>query len=130
MPLGAQKIVVTGGAGFIGSHLVDRLLEGDDEVVVFDNLSRGRLDNLARHCTDPRFQFIHGDVRDAQAVRDTLQGAQLVYHLAAQPSVVGAVRDAELTFHSNVVGTFNVLRAATDGGIQRVVFASSRQVYG
>src|SRR6266849_334446 len=124
------KIVVTGGAGFIGSHLVDRLLESDTDVVVFDSLARGRLENLAHHYSDPRFQFIHGDVRDEQAVRETLRGARVVYHLAAQPSVVGAVKNARLTFETNVMGTFNVLRAATDHGVERVLFASSRQVYG
>jgi len=131
MPQGVQKIVVTGGAGFIGSHLVDRLLqEHGGDVVVFDNLSRGRLANLVQHRTEPRFHFVEGDVSDAQAVVDVLRDATFVYHLAAQSTVLGAVKDAELTFHSNVAGTFNVLRAASQSGVQRVVFASSRQVYG
>src|SRR6266487_4378734 len=89
MPQGVQKIVVTGGAGFIGSHLVDRLLDsGNDEVVVFDNLSRGRLANLAQHRNHPRFEFIEGDVRDARVLADTFRGARFVYHLAAQSTVL------------------------------------------
>jgi UDP-glucose 4-epimerase len=131
MPQGAQRIVVTGGAGFIGSHLVDRLLvEGHDKVIVFDNLSRGRVTNIAQHCSNPRFELIEGDVRDADAVADAVEGASVVYHLAAQPSVLGGVEDAAYTFSTNVVGTFNVLRAATQRAVERVVFPSSREVYG
>src|ERR1051326_3984844 len=114
MPQGAQRIVVTGGAGFIGSHLVDRLLlEGHDKVIVFDNLSRGRVSNISHHCSNPRFELVEGDVRDPRATSDVFAGVSLVYHLAAQPSVLGAVEDATYTFTTNVVGTFNVLRAAT-----------------
>jgi nucleoside-diphosphate-sugar epimerase len=131
MPLGAQKIVVTGGAGFIGSHLVDRLLKDEhSDVVVFDNLSRGSLANLRQHADHPSLQFIEGDVADAEAVRAAIRGARYVFHLAAQSSVFGAVQGAEITFNSNVIGTYNVLRAASLHGVQRVLFASSRQVYG
>jgi UDP-glucose 4-epimerase len=132
MPKRAQKIVVTGGAGFIGSHLVDRLLrsDNDDTVVVVDNLSRGRKSNISQHAADPRFQLIEGDVRDAKAVQDALRGASTVYHLAAQSTVMGGVRDPLYTFKTNVVGTFNVLRAATHHRVERVLFASSREVYG
>ncbi len=132
MPQGARKILVTGGAGFIGSHLVDRLLErpGGDTVVAFDNLARGRLANLSRHRANLRFEFIEGDIRDAQTIADAVRGATLVYHLAAQSTVMGAVKDATSTFSSNVIGTFNVLRAATTHGVERVLFASSREVYG
>ena len=131
MPQPAQRIVVTGGAGFIGSHLVDRLLASDTgDVVVFDNLSRGRLANLLQHRTNGRFDFIEGDLADAHAVGDALRGANLVYHLAAQSTVMGAVKDPEGTFNSNVVGTFNLLRAAIQHGIERVLFSSSREVYG
>src|SRR6516162_465138 len=127
-----RRIVVTGGAGFVGSHLLDRLLgcPGNDSVVVFDNLSRGRLSNIAQHQTHPRLEFIEGDIRDPRAVLEAMAGATLVYHLAAQPSVLEAVTNAESTFTTNVVGTFNVLRAAKTAGVDRVVFASSRQVYG
>jgi UDP-glucose 4-epimerase len=125
------KIVVTGGAGFIGSHLIDRLLAGGvQRVVAIDNLSRGRLQNLAQHHGDSRLEFVEADVRDAASTAELLVGADAVYHLAAQSTVVGGVRDPECMFGTNVVGTFNLLRAARRHEVNRVVFASSRKVYG
>jgi UDP-glucose 4-epimerase len=126
-----RRIVVTGGAGFIGSHLVDALLDTDvDEVVVVDNLHRGRLENLAGRQADPRLRFIQADIRDFEAVRSALGRATVVYHLAAQATVMGAARDMDYTFTTNVVGTYNVLRAAAEQGTAKVVFSSSREVYG
>jgi UDP-glucose 4-epimerase len=111
-----KKVVVTGGAGFVGSHLVDRLLaDTRGEVIVLDNLSRGRLTNLARHQADPRLQVVEGDVRDAALVAETVRGADLVFHLAAQATVMGAVEDLDYSFSTNVVGTFNVLRESSAG---------------
>ncbi|MBI4494501.1 MAG: SDR family NAD(P)-dependent oxidoreductase [Chloroflexi bacterium] len=126
-----ERIVVTGGAGFIGSHLVDRLLaDSAAEVLVLDNLRRGRLGNLARHQAEPRLRLIQADVRDADAVAAALRGASAVYHLAAESTVTGAASDVDYAFTTNVVGTFNVLRAATRCGVPRLIFASSREVYG
>lgn len=126
-----DRVVVTGGAGFIGSHLVDRLLaETRSEVIVFDNLHRGRLSNLAQHAASHRLSVIQGDVRDATAVEATVRDAHVVYHLAAQSTVMGALEDQDYSFTTNVVGTFNVLKAAARAGIRQVVFASSREVYG
>jgi UDP-glucose 4-epimerase len=123
--------VVTGGAGFIGSHLVDRLLDrGNRAVVVLDNLHRGRMQNLARHVSNPRFQFVPGDIRDAATVAETFRGASTIFHLAAQSTVMGAVDDLDYSFTTNVVGTFNVLRAASEARVDRLIFASSREVYG
>lgn len=124
-------MVVTGGAGFIGSHLVDRLLLATNaDVVVLDNLNRGRLSNLAQHVNSPRFTFIQGDIRDPNVVADTLRGADVVYHLAAQSTVMGAVEDVDYSFSTNVGGTFTVLQAAARECVSRFVFASSREVYG
>jgi UDP-glucose 4-epimerase len=126
-----DKVVVTGGAGFIGSHLVDRLLaDTHAEVVVLDNLHRGRLSNLAQHADSPQLSIIQGDIRDADLVASTLRGADVVYHLAAQSTVMGAVDDLDYSFSTNVIGTFNILKAAAAEGVKRVVFASSREVYG
>jgi nucleoside-diphosphate-sugar epimerase len=128
---GQDKIVVTGGAGFIGSHLVDRLLaDGASKVVIIDNMHRGRLENLAKHRAEPRLDLIHADIRDPRTLSAAFAGASIVYHLAAQSTVMGAVDDLTYSFETNVVGTFNVLRAATEVGIQSLVFASSREVYG
>src|SRR5260221_3619087 len=127
----SEKVVVTGGAGFVGSHLVDRLLAVTTaDVVVIDNLSRGRRANLARHQADPRLHVIAGDIRDSALVADALRGVDLVYHLAAQSRVMGAVHDLDYSFSTNVVGTFNVLRESASAGVRRVLFASSREVYG
>jgi UDP-glucose 4-epimerase len=127
----APRIVVTGGAGFIGSHLIDRLMaKPGGDVVAFDNFSRGRLDNLAQLRNEPRFSLIEGDVRDPSAVLDVCKGADVIFHLAAQSTVLGAMLDPEYAFQTNAVGTFNVLRAAVKCSVGRVVFASSCEVYG
>ncbi len=126
-----ERVVVTGGAGFVGSHLVDRLLaDSRAEIVVLDNLTRGRPANLAHHQANPRLQFHEGDIRDVAVVAETVRGANVVYHLAAQATVMGAVQDLDYSFSTNVVGTFNVLRESAAAGVRRVVFTSSREVYG
>jgi UDP-glucose 4-epimerase len=126
-----MHIVVTGGAGFIGSHLVDLLLQGrDDTVLVVDNMRRGRLSNLAHHDRDRRFRLLVGDIRDEAFVHSALRGADLVYHLAAQSNVMGALSNPRYSFETNVAGTFNVLDAALQQGVRRVIFASSREAYG
>lgn len=122
---------MTGGAGFIGSHLVDRLLTDEcGEIVVLDNLSRGRLSNLIQWQGDPRLNLVQGDVRDEATVEELVRGSDVVFHLAAQSTVMGGVQDMGYTFSTNVVGTFNVLSSASRAGVRRVVFASSREVYG
>lgn len=126
-----MKIVVTGGAGFIGSHLIDWLVqERWGEIVVIDNLYRGDLARIAAHCENKSIRFVQTDIRDGAALREQLAGAELVFHLAAQSNVMGAVQDADYAFTTNVVGTYNVLQAAHVCGVRRVIFASSREVYG
>lgn len=126
-----DRVVVTGGAGFIGSHVVDALLQGSAaEVTVVDNLSRGRPENLAASEGDPRLNIIRADIRDLDEMRRAFRGATLVYHLAAQSTVMGAAADMDYTFSTNVVGTYNVLKAAAEQGARRVIFTSSREVYG
>jgi UDP-glucose 4-epimerase len=118
------RSLVTGGAGFIGSHLVDALVARGDDVVVLDNLRR------ARRLPPPGVEFIQGDVRDQACVARAVVGCELVFHLAAQSNVLGAMSDVEYSFSTNVVGTFNVLAAASAAGVGRLVFSSSREVYG
>jgi UDP-glucose 4-epimerase len=126
-----QKVVVTGGAGFIGGHLVARLLETSPaEVVVVDNLSTGRLANLARPRLDLRLSVIEGDIRNPRFVGEVLRDASVVFHLAGRPGSAGADHDLDATFSTNVVGTFNLVSAAARCGVGRLVFASSRHVYG
>ena len=125
-----ERALVTGGAGFIGSHLVDALLNrGAREVVVVDNLVRGRLSNLDAARSD-RLRVIEADIRDRDALAQAMRGVDTVYHLAAQSTVLGAARDVDYTFTTNVVGTYNVLRVAHDERVKRVLFTSSREVYG
>ncbi len=120
-----MKILVTGGAGFIGAHLVAAALAAGDEVVALDNMRRGVRAKLSDEA-----RLIEGDIRDRDTVALAMRGAQRVYHLAAQSNVLGAVTDTDYSFTSNVVGTYDVLVAARDAGVERVIFTSSREVYG
>jgi UDP-N-acetylglucosamine/UDP-N-acetyl-alpha-D-glucosaminouronate 4-epimerase len=123
-----MKVLVTGGAGFIGSHLVARLLERGDEVRVFDDFSTGKWANLAG--LEPDLEIVEGDVRRLDQVQVAARGAELVFHQAARTSVPRSVQDPPRTWSVNVGGTHNVLVAARDQGVRRVLLASSSSVYG
>jgi UDP-glucose 4-epimerase len=125
-----SKILVTGGAGFIGSHIVDRLLKEGFEVTVIDNLDTGRLENIANHQNKKEFNFIKGDIRDFNLVKETMQNMDAVFHEAALASVTLSVEKPLLTNDINVTGTLNVLKAASDLHVKRLIFASSAAVYG
>ncbi len=121
--------VVTGGAGFIGSAIVRKLLaEGAGRVVVIDNLLTGREENLEE--VRARIEFERADIRDFAAIRPLLRGAAVVFHEAAIPSVPRSISDPVPSHEVNIDGTFNVLRAAADGGVGRLVFAASSSAYG
>lgn len=124
----SRPVLVTGGAGFIGSHLVDALLAQGHSVRVLDNLSMGKLANLP--LDNPRLQFIQGDVADAAVVAQAVAGCAAVAHLAAVASVQASVDDPVATHQSNFVGTLNICEAMRLQGVRRVVFASSAAVYG
>ncbi len=119
-----MKVLVTGGAGFIGRHLVSALRSHSAEVTIFDNLHRGQL--LAGD--DAALKI--ADIRDRSTLATAMKGVDVVYHLAAQSNVLGATSDPDYSFSTNVVGTYNVLRSAQEHGVHRVVFTSSREVYG
>jgi UDP-glucose 4-epimerase len=125
-----MNVLVTGGAGFIGSHLIDALVARGDDVVVLDNLKRGRVSYIEPHLRSGAVSFIEGDIRDEDSVACAVDGTGLVYHLAAQSNVMGAVQDMDYSFTTNVVGTYNVLKAAARAGVPRLIFSSSREVYG
>src|SRR6266540_5453977 len=125
-----MKALVTGGAGFLGSHLVDALVAAGDEVIVLDNLRRGALANIDRHLCTRDVTFIEGDIRDHSALLEAATGVDVVYHLAAQSNVIGAITDTDYSFTTNVLGTYNVFKAAASSGVRRLAFASSREVYG
>jgi nucleoside-diphosphate-sugar epimerase len=121
-----MRVVVTGGAGFIGHHLVARLLGDGHAVAILDNLRRGSFEReglLGAACHE-------GDVRNAEACRAVFAGADAVVHLAAQSNVMGSESDPDYAYSTNVSGTWTVLQAAAACAVKHVVFASSREVYG
>ncbi|MEW6364770.1 MAG: SDR family oxidoreductase [Acidobacteriota bacterium] len=122
------NVLVTGGAGFIGSNLCQALVERGERVRVLDDLSTGKLSNLA--AVEGRVTFIRGSVSDAEAVKLGVAGVDVVFHLGAIPSVARSVADPVSTDRANILGTLQVLLAARDAGVRRVVFASSSSVYG
>ena len=122
------KTLVTGGAGFIGSHIAEALVERGDEVRVLDDLSTGKLQNLAGF--RERIEFFKGDIRDRGTCRRAMEGVETVFHEAALSSVPKSVADPILNDEVNVRGTLNVLLAARDAGVGSLVLASSSAVYG
>lgn len=124
-----MNILITGGAGFIGRHLAAALADnGRHSIIVFDNLYRGSEKILA--ACGSRAQFVYGDIRDRHMLLNVMKGVEVVFHLAAVSNVLGASADLDYSFSTNVVGTYNVLSAATQAGVKRVMFTSSREVYG
>ncbi len=123
-----MKALVTGGAGFIGSHLAEGLVRRGHAVRVFDNLSTGSLDNLAP--VRDAVEVVTGDLRDGEAVYRAVAGVEVVFHQAADPSVPRSISHPRDCYEINVLGTLNLLAAARDAGCRRVVFASSCAVYG
>jgi UDP-glucose 4-epimerase len=122
------KVLVTGGAGFIGSHLTRELLSRGNTVRVLDNFVTGKRENLAEIA--PRIEVIEGDLRDAAACRSACSDVETVYHLGALGSVPRSIEDPLTTNAVNITGTLNILVAAREAGISRVVFSSSSSVYG
>ena len=126
-----MKVLVTGGAGFIGSHLVDRLVHAEHDVIVIDNFSTGRATNLSHLRAFPNLQLVRTDVRRIpRSLLKRLKRVDRVVHLAALTSVQQSIRDPVSTTDVNVVGTLSVLEAARALRAERVVFASSAAVYG
>lgn len=123
-----MHILVTGGAGFIGSHLVTRLIADGHYVRVLDDLSTGKRENLAHVASD--VQLVVADVRDAAKVQDCARGCEVVFHEAAIVSVPYSVEHPQISHDVNIQGTLNVLLAARAAGVRRVVFACSAAVYG
>jgi nucleoside-diphosphate-sugar epimerase len=122
------KALVTGGAGFIGSHIASRLIEDGHEVRVLDNFSTGSRSNLAAF--DGSFDLIEGDMQSYERAHNAVQGCEVVFHQAALPSVPRSIQDPLTSNAANVIGTLNLLLASRDSGVRRVVFASSSSIYG
>jgi UDP-glucose 4-epimerase len=125
-----HRIFVTGGAGFIGSHLADRLLSEGHEVVACDNLSSGRMENLRSAMENPLFRFTQLDLCDVDALKQAMHGCQTVFHIAAHADVRSGANDTRIDLDNGTVATCNVLEAMRHNGVREIVFASSASVYG
>lgn len=123
-------IAVMGGAGFIGSNLVDELLTQGHEVTVLDNFSEGKVSNLKRWKDEPRLEVVRGDIRDYDLVRRVVDHKEWVFHLAAMSRIQPSITDPLLAFSQNYMGTANVLEASRQAGVKRVVYSASSSAYG
>ena len=126
--MATQKVLVTGGAGFIGSHLTDALVQRGEKVIVVDNLSTGKLENLKT--VIDKIDFIQADLSDSSVAHDALQGCEVVFHHAAVPSVQGSLEDPLICHASGTTATVNILWAAAQAKVRRVIFAASAAGYG
>lgn len=125
-----MKCIVTGGAGFIGSHLVDRLIQDDHQVTVLDNFSTGRAENLVQHSDSPAFSLQKADITDFESIKPHFSGIDWVFHLAGMADIVPSIRQP-LEYHRvNVNGTVNVLEASRLAGVKRFIYAASSSCYG
>jgi len=143
--MNSKAVAVTGGAGFIGSHLAEELIKCRCKVIILDDLSTGKLENVrlltkgkgTRNTQDKpgegsrnRVEFVHGSITDLPLLRNVFQGIDYVFHQAAIPSVPRSIETPQATHEANITGTLNVLLAAKDNGVKKVIYASSSSVYG
>ena len=126
----AERILITGGAGFIGSNVADRLLADGHEVIAYDNLSTGRWEFLADALNHPSFRLVEGDILDAEALGGVMEGVDAVVHFAANADVRFGLDHPERDLQQNTVGTFTVLEAMRGAGVGRILFSSTGSVYG
>ncbi len=125
-----MRFVVTGGAGFIGSHIADALVHRGDEVVILDNLFSGRMENIQQIIDNPLVEFLRGNVTDKKLLQQACKNADGIFHEAAITSVPRSVKDPVASNETNITGTLNVLLTAHDCGVKKIVYASSSSIYG
>ena len=125
-----RKIFISGGAGFIGSHLAEGLAGRGYQVIIFDDLSTGKKENIEQLLSKEKVEFIQGSVTDLPLLQEVLRDVHFVFHLAAIPSVPRSIRDPLATHEVNVNGTLKLLLAARDNRVSKVIYASSSAVYG
>src|SRR3989344_5563305 len=124
------KVLVTGGAGFIGSHLCEALLKKGHEVVCFDNFFRGKKENVEHLIGNEKFELVEGDIRNFNEIKKEVENVEVVHHLAAINGTKYFYEEPILITDVNVNGTLNVLKACKEANVKRVTFASSPEVYG
>lgn len=125
-----SKILITGGAGFIGSNLVEHFLEKGHEIVVLDNFATGHRHNIAQHKDNPNFQLIEGDIRNMEDCENAVKGVDYVLHQAALGSVPRSIKDPQTSNEVNVSGFLNMLTASRDAEVKRFIYAASSSTYG
>jgi len=125
-----MKVIITGGAGFIGSHLADFIIDLDFEVIVIDNLSIGRLENISHLLEHPKFTFLNADITNYNAIEQVFKGTDLVFHLAALADIVPSIENPKGYYDVNVNGTFNVLEACRNYKIKKIIYTASSSCYG
>jgi nucleoside-diphosphate-sugar epimerase len=125
-----SKVLVTGGAGFIGSHLVDKLLAEGFEVWALDNFSFGQMQNISCHADEKQFHLVQGDIRDFELVKSVVKDVDVVFHEAALVDTPLSIKNPLLFDEVNVDGTLNLLKASSESNVKRFIFASSAAVYG
>ena len=124
------KHFVTGGAGFIGSHLTDRLITEGNMVTVYDNLSSGRRERIEHHFGKESFSFFHADLLDFETLREAMKGHEVIWHLGANTDIPQGNRVTDLDLKNCTIATYNVLEAMRQNGIDKLLFTSSATVYG
>ena len=125
-----MKVIITGGSGFIGSHLADFLINLDHEVIVIDNLSVGRINNINHLLNNSNFTFLEADIVDFNSIEKSFNGVDWVFHLAALADIVPSIENPEDYYLSNVNGTFNVLQACKKYKVKKVIYTASSSCYG
>ena len=125
-----MKVLVTGGAGFIGSHLADLLIETGHKVVVIDNLSNGRLNNINHLLDNKNFKFHELDIINLDEIKPIFKNVDWVFHMAGMADIVPSIESPKKYYDCNVTGTFNVLEASREAGIKKIVYAASSSSYG
>lgn len=125
-----KQIIVTGGCGFIGGHLVEHLLKEGHKVTVIDNLCTGRMDNLKTVLSHPQLEFIDADIGDLKKISPYFNGKEWVFHLAALADIVPSIENPESYFDANIKGTFNVVEACRRANIRKLIYTASSSCYG
>jgi UDP-glucose 4-epimerase len=125
-----MKALITGGAGFIGSHLSDKLIELEHEVIALDNLANGRVDNIKHLLDNKNFRFYECDIIDMKEIKSAFKGVDWVFHLAGIGDIVPSIENPKDYYDCNVTGTFNVLESSRKAGVKKIVYAASSTCYG